>query len=160
MRIAVFSDTHGNTGGMLRAVAVEKPDAVIHLGDCERDLRPLREAYPNQAICSVSGNCDYHASEPDTEFFTFENVTILATHGHRYGVKMSLDPMLNAAYFGGAKLVLFGHTHIPYNKDALGIRILNPGTAGMGMRCTYGMVQLEKGLVAACAVKSIPSEFE
>lgn len=156
MRIAVFSDTHGRTDGMLRAVALEKPDIVIHLGDCERDLRPLREHDPNLTVCSVSGNCDYDAVEPDTAFFDLEKVTVLATHGHRYGVKMSLDSLLNAAYFGGAKLVLFGHTHIPYNKDALGIRILNPGTAGMGGRCTYGMVQLENGLVAACTIKQIP----
>lgn len=158
MRIAVFSDTHGRTDGMLRTVAAEKPDAVIHLGDCERDLRPLRERWPELSVYSVSGNCDYNAMEPDTAFFKIDNVTILATHGHRYGVKLSLDPMMNAAYFGGAKLVLFGHTHIPYNKEELGIRVLNPGTAGMGMRSTYGMVELVNGLVAACTVKPIPEE--
>ena len=156
MRIAVFSDTHGKTDGMIRAVRDEKPDAVIHLGDCERDLTKLRTAFPNMQIYSVSGNCDYNAQEPDTAFFTLENVKVLATHGHRYGVKMSLDPMLNAAYFGGAKLVLYGHTHIPFNKEELGIRIMNPGSAGMGARCTYGLVHIEKGIVLSCSVKPIP----
>lgn len=158
MRIAVFSDTHGRTDGMIRTIRVEKPDAVIHLGDCERDLTTLRHEFPDVPIYSVSGNCDYHAQEPDTAFFTLENVKILATHGHRYGVKMSLDPMLNAAYFGGAKLVLYGHTHLSYNKDELGIRIMNPGSAGMGARCTYGLVHIEKGMVLSCAVKPIPEE--
>ena len=156
MRIAVFSDTHGYPEGMLRAVALECPDAVFHLGDCERDLRPLRKAYPQLSVYSVSGNCDFSASEPDTAYFLLEQVKILATHGHRYGVKMSLDPLLNAAYFSKAKLVLFGHTHIPYNKDEMGIRLMNPGTAGLGARCTYGMLQLEKGMVLSCAVKPIP----
>ena len=156
MRIAVFSDTHGRTEGMLHAVIQECPDAVIHLGDCERDIRPLRERFPDLPVYNVSGNCDYSAMEPDTAFFKLEDVSILATHGHRYGVKMSLDPLLNAAYFGGAKLVLFGHTHVPYNKDELGIRVLNPGTAGMGVRCTYGMIQLQNGIVVSCAVKPIP----
>ena len=158
MRLAVFSDTHGKTDGMLRAIEAERPDAVIHLGDLERDVRPIRNRFPELTVCSVSGNCDYDASEPDTAFFKMEEVTILATHGHRYGVKMSLDAMLNAAYFGGAKLVLFGHTHIPYNKEELGIRVMNPGTAGMGMRCTYGLVQIVNGFVASCAVKPIPNE--
>ena len=71
-------------------------------------------------------------------------------------MKISLDPMLNAAYFGGAKLVLYGHTHIPFNKEELGIRIMNPGSAGMGARCTYGLVHIEKGIVLSCSVKPIP----
>ena len=37
MKIAVFSDTHGNTGKMLRAVEALRPDAIVHLGDYERD---------------------------------------------------------------------------------------------------------------------------
>ena len=156
MRIAVFSDTHGRTDGMLRAVALEKPDLVIHLGDCERDLHPLRREYPDLAVRNVCGNCDFNAVEPDTAFFEIENVKIMATHGHRYGVKMSLDPMLNAAYFSGAKLVLFGHTHISYNKDMLGVRVLNPGSAGMGQFCSYGLVQIEKGMVLSCVLKPIP----
>ena len=156
MRIAVFSDTHGRTDGMIRTVQAEHPDAMIHLGDCERDLAPLRKQFPNLAVYSVSGNCDFHAEQADTAFFQLENVTILATHGHRYGVKMSLDPMLNAAYFGGAKLVLFGHTHVPYNQDELGIRILNPGSAGMGARCTYGMVEIQNGVVLSAVIKQIP----
>ena len=69
---------------------------------------------------------------------------------------MSLDPMLNAAYFGGAKLVLYGHTHIPYNKEELGIRVMNPGTSGLGMRCTYGLVELAGGMVLSCLTKPIP----
>lgn len=156
MRIAVFSDTHGYTDGMLRAIATAKPDAVIHLGDCERDTRAVTERYPDLPLYHVSGNCDFHAQEPDTAFWTLEGVCVLATHGHRYGVKMSLDPMLNAAYFGGAKLVLYGHTHIPYNKEELGIRVMNPGTAGLGMRCTYGMVELAGGMVLSCLTKPIP----
>ena len=156
LRIAVFSDTHGNTDGMLRAVAAEEPDAVFHLGDCERDIRPLQEQYPQLSIYNVSGNCDFNAAVPDTAYFTLEGVKILASHGHRYGVKMSLDPLLNAAYFSGTKLVLYGHTHIKYNKDELGIRILNPGTSGLGFQPTYGVVHLENGMVTRCTVKSIP----
>ena len=156
MRIAVFSDTHGHTEGMLRAITAERPDAVIHLGDCERDARAVSASDPDLPLYQVSGNCDFHADHPDTAFWTIDDVCVLATHGHRYGVKMSLDPMLNAAYFGGAKLVLFGHTHIPYNKEELGIRIMNPGTAGLGIRCTYGLIELINGMVLSCTTKPIP----
>ena len=156
MIVTVFSDTHGNPEGMVRAVEAERPDALMHLGDMERDLNTIRSRWPELPVCSVSGNCDYCAIEPDTAHLTLENVKILATHGHRYGVKMSLDPLMNAAYFSGAKLVLFGHTHIPYNKEELSIRILNPGSAGLGARRTYGVLQLEKGMVLSAVIKPIP----
>ena len=37
MKAAVFSDTHSNTALMLEAVRRCRPDAIIHLGDYERD---------------------------------------------------------------------------------------------------------------------------
>lgn len=156
MRIAVFSDTHGRVDGVLRAIEAEKPDAMIHLGDCERDVRPIQKQFPALPVYNVSGNCDYSCAVPDTSYFTLEGVKILATHGHRYGVKMSLDPLLNAAYFSKSKLVLYGHTHIPYNKDEMGIRVMNPGTSGLGYRRSYGMLELINGTVVSCVVKSIP----
>ena len=49
MKIAVFSDTHGNTGKMLRTVEALRPDAVVHLGDYERDTGGLKKASPATA---------------------------------------------------------------------------------------------------------------
>lgn len=40
MRILVLSDSHGNVDNMARAVELTAPDRVLHLGDCQRDLRP------------------------------------------------------------------------------------------------------------------------
>ena len=37
MKIAVFSDTHGFSRGMINAVEEYKPDQVIHLGDGMND---------------------------------------------------------------------------------------------------------------------------
>ena len=53
MNVAVFSDTHSNTGGMVRAVREEAPDAIIHLGDCIRDTRILRQEFPNIPLYAV-----------------------------------------------------------------------------------------------------------
>ena len=160
MRIAVFSDTHGRVDGMLHAISAEHPDAVFHLGDCERDVRPIQRQFPSLLVYNVCGNCDFGGATPDTAYFTLENVKILATHGHRYGVKMSLDSLMNAAYFSGVKLVLFGHTHIPYNKEDLGIRVFNPGTAGLGMRRSYRMIELINGTVMSSVLKPIPEDAE
>ena len=49
MKIAVFSDTHGRTRGMLRAIRNEAPDLVFHLGDNEKDALSVNRQNPVQA---------------------------------------------------------------------------------------------------------------
>ena len=43
MKYLVLSDSHGNVDNMVRAVEREKPDGIIHLGDCWRDAEELHE---------------------------------------------------------------------------------------------------------------------
>ena len=50
MKAAVFSDTHSNTALMLEAVRRCRPDAIIHLGDYERDTAVLRSNI-SDAVC-------------------------------------------------------------------------------------------------------------
>lgn len=42
MNILVLSDSHGNISNMEEAVEREKPDMILHLGDCWRDAERLR----------------------------------------------------------------------------------------------------------------------
>ena len=58
MKILVFSDSHGRTLGMVRAVRQQQPDAVFHLGDCERDTQRLEKEFPDLPLYRVCGNCD------------------------------------------------------------------------------------------------------
>ena len=46
MRIAVFSDTHRLTAPMVDAVSRCRPDAIIHLGDHDRDTGVLLKQFP------------------------------------------------------------------------------------------------------------------
>ena len=59
MKIAVFSDTHGSSRGMIKAVAEYEPDQIIHLGDGMRDTEALEAEFPMIPVCRVAGNCDY-----------------------------------------------------------------------------------------------------
>lgn len=156
MKLAVFSDTHGRIDGMLRVIRATQPDAVFHLGDYERDTSGIRKDFPGLMLCSVSGNCDAKPEQPDTAVFTIGGIRIFASHGHRYGVKFSLDALLNAGYFSNAGLILFGHTHVPMHEEIAGTHILNPGSAGMGAHCTYGLVTLQDGKISTCTVQPIP----
>lgn len=129
MKLLVFSDSHGKTEPMHRTVLAQKPDIVVHLGDHVRDADELRAAFPQQALVSVRGNCDLGSDAPERAEFSCGPVQVFACHGHRYNVKLGPDALLNAGYFSGAKLLLYGHTHIAQHLSVSGMEVVNPGPA-------------------------------
>ena len=146
MKICVFSDSHGVSDNMLHAVYVDEPDALIFLGDGERDLKPIRRRYPALPVHAVCGNCDVGFSVPDKLVLTLEGVRIFAVHGHRHDVKydLSLDYLLRSARAEQADVILFGHTHAPYLETREGILLLNPGACGF-FQPRYARLFLENG---------------
>ncbi len=151
MKIAVFSDTHGNTAPMLRAVRELQPDAVIHLGDHDRDTSCLLSEFPGMPLHRVCGNCDLMPLAPNSLTVPFGKVTAFLTHGHLYHVDYGrLDSLVYAAQEAGANLVLFGHTHRPCHEDIGGVKVINPGTAGKGRRLTWAVLDIyDNGGIAA-----------
>ena len=105
MKIAVFSDTHGNTGKMLRTLEALRPDAIVHLGDYERDTDGLKKAFPDIPLYQVCGNCDVNSAGPIDAVVSFGPVRALLTHGHRYCVDWGrLDSLVYARRSGNAPL--------------------------------------------------------
>lgn len=151
MKIAVFSDTHGSVARMLRAARELRPDAVVHLGDYERDADCLEREYPEIPLYRVCGNCDMAPRSPQELVAEFGPVRALLCHGHRYSVDWGrLDSMVYAAQEKGCKLVLYGHTHRAENTEIGGVKLVNPGTAGLGSARSFALVTVfENGGVAA-----------
>lgn len=150
MKLAVFSDTHGNTDGMLTAAKRTRPDLFIHLGDHIRDSLELAHEFPDIPLYAVAGNCDFASREPDRMSFFAGLVRVFATHGHAYSVKYTLDPLLNAGHFAEAGLVLYGHTHIPRIDYAGDMTIVNPGSSGKGSRPTFALIEIsDEGRISA-----------
>ena len=46
MNVLVVSDSHGKVNKLIQAVEQVHPSYVLHLGDCQRDLEKLRQAFP------------------------------------------------------------------------------------------------------------------
>ena len=65
MKFIVFSDSHGVSDNMIRAVKLEKPDLCFYLGDGENDLRLLQNRFPQLPVNAVRGNCDTFSSFRD-----------------------------------------------------------------------------------------------
>ena len=106
--------------------------------------------------CGSCGNCDREPVNPEVQQLTLDGVKFFLTHGHRYSVKYTLDALLNAAYFAGADMVLFGHTHRAVSETMQGLYVVNPGTAGVGALCTYACIETENGAIRTVGIHAIP----
>ncbi len=126
MKVLVVSDSHGNVSALCRAILKEKPDCIIHLGDGFNDI-PEGLDIPCYRVC---GNCDpISCGLSETLIIELEGVRLLLTHGHKYNVKNTLSPIYLAAMEEGARLALFGHTHIPFSDiDGDAPSLFNPGS--------------------------------
>ena len=130
MLIGVVSDSHGYEGrlsNVLMRLEEKGPlDALIHLGDGNRDLSRLDVPLP--PIYEVAGNCDFFQSA-SLAFPTFGGAKLLITHGHVQRVKQGLDSLYLLARERGVQAALYGHTHIQRCEIRNGILLLNPGAA-------------------------------
>lgn len=153
MKIAIFSDSHGNVDFMLKVLKIQSFDAVIHLGDHAADAQSIRLVHQSFPVYSVRGNCDLTAAESEEIILELEGKRILAIHGHTKNVKYGLLNALCAAREVNADILLFGHTHVPLCSHEHGVLLLNPGTIGKGNMKTYGIVEINNGAVKCCTVK-------
>ena len=154
MKILVFSDSHGSVNFMCSAIDTEKPDSVIHLGDCTGDAAYLCEKYPFLPVVSVKGNCDYaDFMTPEQREYMYDSIKILCVHGHNYGVKAGLLRLYLAAKEKTVHIALFGHTHCAFCENRDNIWMMNPGTCRAGSRQTYGIIEISNGS-AVCRIKT------
>ena len=150
MKILVFSDSHGRVASMERAIRLEQPDQILHLGDCVPDAQALKKF--GIPLLQVAGNCDYGSTEPEIRILDLEGTRIYMTHGHLHGVKTMYQRAIYAAMGEDAQILLFGHTHQAECYCEQGLWILNPGAAGAWG--SYGVIQLTDGRIDCC-LKSV-----
>ncbi len=148
MRIIVISDTHGNKNA-IDSVFLRNSDAdlFIHLGDGERDIDAFLLENPSYAsrVIHVAGNCDFNSLSNDFEIIPANGHKILASHGHIYAVKNSLEIIKKTAKRLNCDIVLYGHTHVRYNKFEDDLYIMNPGSAGNphdGKKPSFGTINI------------------
>ncbi len=156
MKFLIFSDSHGRTAAMERALARHRDaDAVFFLGDGIADAEEicLRGGCP--PFFRVLGNCDsslsfYGMERPLTETYTAAGHRILLLHGHTVGAKYRLSGLISAGKSAGADIVLYGHTHVPAEtrlseEEGGPLWLFNPGSIGAppdGV-ARYGLLMLE-----------------
>lgn len=145
-KVVVFSDSHGIVRDMADIVKKEKPDKVIHLGDCERDAQRLLMECPGISLESIPGNCDSQ-NEIEERVINYAGFRILLCHGHTYWVKMGYLRLALAAEEKGVDIALFGHTHNVCQEQSGPVILFNPGSIGSpppGVFASYGILMLDE----------------
>ncbi len=164
MNIVVASDTHGRADRLAEVLRRAGADVLLFLGDGLRDLAVVDEA--RVTVRAVRGNCDWFWGEsaPEARLESFGKYRVFMTHGHRYGVKSGIEHAAAAAAENGADVLLYGHTHVPFEqtlpvgRELLGGRVLQkpllvvcPGSLGEPQRGTPTFATLtvrENGVLA------------
>jgi len=136
--------------------AVDEADIVVHAGDwidvATLDLLESRA----RVLHGVHGNNDGPALRerlPEIARFTVEDVEVAVIH--ETGAKQRREERMDAD-FPGVDLLVFGHSHIPWDTVASsGMRLLNPGSPTDRRRqpvCTMMTVVIDGGRIDAALV--------
>ncbi len=158
MKIAAFSDSHGNLANLEKAAkkAVDQgAEILIHLGDDYRDAEIL-ETFALQVI-KVPGVYDQEytdSSLPNRQIKEFEKVNILITHtssSHENDSSSDLKPEhVNARK--EVQIILYGHTHLPKIEQKDGVCWINPGHLkekdGKGCQPSFALLEIINGKIS------------
>jgi putative phosphoesterase len=142
MRIAVLSDTHSprfwKTCPPRVAAALDGVDLVLHAGDvCLREtLEELERFAPVHAVRGNNDGEDIVAwGAPETLEVELEGLRVAMLHDS--GPRSGRGPRLRRL-FPEADLVVFGHSHIPWDEEHAGQRAFNPGSPTDKRRQPHG----------------------
>jgi len=162
-RVLVISDTHLPTRakdlpGQVWA-AVDAADLVVHAGDWV-DSRTLdRLEGRSRRLLACWGNNDgpeLRARLPEVARRTVGGVRVAVVH--ETGPKQRREERMRAAY-PDTDLLVFGHSHIPWDTAHDGLRLLNPGSPTDRRRepfCTYVTLRLTAGGVHDVELHRLP----
>ena len=141
--------------------AVDGADVVVHAGDWVEAglLDRLRERA--SVLHGVYGNNDgpeLRAALPEVARWELEGLRFAAIH--ETGSAVGREARMDAA-FPATDVLVFGHSHIPWDTVTPGgLRLLNPGSPTdrrRQPRCTYLTVVADAGALREVRLVSLPS---
>jgi len=150
VRVVVVADTHGNPHPNVPALLAKlTPRAILHGGDIG-DLSVLDQLREHAPVLAVRGNIDSNVSSlrdsMDIDFVAGERslLKVLLTHIAVYGPKLRAE-VARLAQAHSARIVLCGHSHVPFIGRDKGLIVFNPGSIGprrFQLPITLGVLEL------------------
>ena len=164
MKLVIASDIHGSATwcrAVMDVVERESPDKLLLLGDLlyHGPRNPLPDEYaPKEvaamlngvasSIVSVRGNCDAEVDQMMLDFpcmadyaWIVDGATQLyCTHGHLFDPDGALPPLPQGT------VLTYGHFHVKRDEAAKGVRLFNPGSAGLPKDGTHSVGLYQDGM--------------
>lgn len=128
---------------------LHEADLLLHAGDL-MDPSLLDELALYAPVRAVAGNLDPpEADLPETLEFDFGGVRVAMIHdsGRKEGRRNRLKRL-----FPDARVIVFGHSHVPFLEDENDLLLLNPGSPTDKRRQryhTFALLRAENGVVRA-----------
>lgn len=153
MLAVVIADTHipRRAKGLPEELGphLERADLILHAGDL-MDPALLEDLGSHAPVKAVRGNVDPPALDlPETLEFDLGGVPVAMVHDS--GTKKGRRNRMRRR-FPGARVVVFGHSHVPWLEDESGLLLLNPGSPTDRRRQpehTFALLRAEGGRVRA-----------
>jgi putative phosphoesterase len=130
MKIGLISDTHGRLDS--RALEIfSGVDRILHAGDVggEEILAELEAVAPVTAVLGNTDGFPLASRLKESELVDLGGKRLLLIHqvGHPERPAPAVTSLLSKH---AISLVVFGHTHAPFDRTLGAVRYLNPGGAG------------------------------
>ncbi len=162
MKLVVVSDNHRDQA-VLTWIVSEYPgaDHYLHVGDSEMS----EEQLTSLGFYGVRGNYPFEPKFPNDLLMEFAGVKTFITHGHKYGVKLGIYGLVEAAISLNVHLVLYGHTHQPKINEFENILFVNPGSASSSRSVcsSFAIITIEQERILIeiieCYTKKVLSEY-
>jgi putative phosphoesterase len=150
LRLALVADTHSRphpkAAGFIADLA---PQAILHAGDIG-DLSVLDDLAKIAPVIAVRGNIDERAPHmPDVVTIDVRAgeasaLKLLLLHIAVYGPKIRADAA-QLATRQGARMIICGHSHVPFVGRDRGLTVFNPGSIGprrMHLPIVFGVLEI------------------
>lgn len=163
LRLTLLADTHvpARARGLPEQVwsAVEEADVVIHAGDWVTAALLDELGERSRRLVAVFGNNDgpdLRARLPEVAHAEFEGMRWGVVH--ETGARTRREDRMRHEY-PDLDVLVFGHSHIPWDTEHAGLRLLNPGSPTDRRRqphCTFMTCTVADGAIRDLELHRLP----
>ncbi|HOK40907.1 MAG TPA: metallophosphoesterase family protein [bacterium] len=146
IKIIVISDSHSDPHPQFFS-KLKNIDLILHCGDIS-SMDLIYELQEFAPVYGVHGNVESAETEdnfPAENLLEINNLQILILHELSTNLEYFYNNVILKKY-PDVKLVLFGHTHIPFKKKYKDVVFFNPGAIGPSRYKklpTYGVLKID-----------------
>jgi len=157
MTIGVVSDTHSLDIPTQLVEDFQKVDLIVHAGDfcLVEDYDFFKKIKKIKAVYGNVDEPDLCRMLPRRELFQLGGVLIGIFHGNGAHGPV-LDFVASEFQKDKVDVIIFGHSHQPFNEEINNVLYFNPGSPNDIVRapyCSYGILEINNGNVVGKIIK-------